>query len=228
MKKTLSLAVALASCSVAAAGVLSFPDYTKSTDGNETFASLFPGQTFSYDEGVVYFTVTMNFSNPTNPGVLDTSGSFGGWSHSAGDVFGQLWEQSNIGFNYYGNKDLGSPATAIPMDTDFTLVLEYDLGVSGSADPGTVKVWLDPALGTGSTPVADYDEPTNTWNAGVIDSNGFTFRRGNGSENVITFSNMALYDNGDSPFAVASVPEPSSSVLIGLSGLSLLSRRRRR
>ena len=62
------------------AAITSIGSYTKTTDGDETFSTVFNGgaQMFNYTSGTVYVVFDMTFTNPTNPGTLDTSESYGG------------------------------------------------------------------------------------------------------------------------------------------------------
>jgi len=197
--------------------------YVKNTDGDETFASAF-GSSFNFTSGNVYVVYDMTFNNPTNPGTLDTTSSYGGYSHSAGDLIGgQNWQQSTVGAIYYGNRNDIAGVT-ITAGTAITMVVKYELNAVG-LDGDTVKVWVDPTLGTGTEGAADDADPARLWNATTIGSNDMRFRRGNSSDNEITFSNVTIYSAGDSPFAV--VPEPSSTSLLGLGALALILRRRK-
>lgn len=220
---SLSVAALLAFATSAPAAVFLLGDHTKTTDGDETFSQVFNGgaQMFNYTEGSVFVVLEMTFSNPTNPGILDTTESFGGYSHSGGDNFGQNWQQSTVGVTYYGEHHDIAGVTITP-DVTITLVAEYELNGPG-VDGDTVKFWVNPALGTGTEPAPDLTDPTWIWNPAAISSDDMRFRRGNSSENQIDFANITIYDSGNSPFAI---PEPSTVLLGGFGFLALLRRRR--
>jgi hypothetical protein len=222
MNKTLILAALAVSASFSSAAVTNLGTYTKTTDGNETFGSVF-GQTFNYTTGNVYVTFQMTFSNATNPGDLDITSSFGGFAHAVADLFGQNWEQSTIGVTYYdGRNDIAS--TTITPGTPITMVAKYELNAAG-VDGDTIKYWVNPTLGTGTEGTPDDADPLRIWIPASVGSSDLQFRMGNSSENAIEFADVTIYADGDSPFAV--VPEPSSTALLGLGGLALILRRRK-
>ena len=228
MKLSRNIAAAITTLCLASslpAAVTSIGSYTKTTDGDETFSNVFNGgaQMFNYTSGSVYVVFDMTFTNPTNPGTLDTTESFGGYSHSGGDLFGQNWQQSTVGVTYYGGRNdvAGVPITP---GASIKMVAKYELNGVG-VDGDTIKFWVNPTLGTGTEGTPDDADPARIWNPTTVSSDDFRFRRGNGSENTIEFANITIYDGGDSPFAV--VPEPSGSILLGLGGLALILRRRR-
>ena len=208
----------------AGAAITNLGSYTKTADGEETFTDVFGGgtQLFNYTSGDIYVTFDMTFTNPTT-GTLDVTQSYGGYSHSSGDLFGQLWEQSSVGVAYYGERTNIAGVTISPGDP-ITMVVKYELNNVG-LDSDTIKFWVNPALGTGTEVAPDDADPTRTWGPTNISSDQMRFRRGNGSENQILFSDVTIYDNGDTPFAA--VPEPSSTILLSLAGLGLVARRRR-
>lgn len=220
----LTLLATLGCISSASAAILTLGSYTKTTDGDQNFSSVFNGGTtmFTHNSGNVYVVLTTTFSNPVTPGTLDTSASYGGYSHSSGDLFGQNWEQSTIGVTYYGGRNDVAGVPIIP-DTAITLVVKYELNGLG-VDGDTVKFWVNPALGTGTESTPNDADPGRIWNPAVISSDDMMFRRGNNSDNTIQFSNIRLYSDGDSPFAV--IPEPSAMLLGGIGLLGLLRRRR--
>lgn len=223
--KTTSLFIIFTAAStlLSQAAVLSLGSYTKAADGDETFTNVFGGgsQIFNYTSGNVYLTFDMTFTNPTNPGNLDASASYGGYSHSGGDLFGQNWEQSTIGVTYYGGRN-DIAGVSIPVGSLVTMVVKYELNGAG-VDGDTIKFWVNPALGTGTEGTPNDADPGRIWNAASISSDDMRFRRGNGSENEILFSNVKVFSGGDSPFAI---PEPSSAILCGLSCLALFRRKR--
>ncbi len=218
---TAALAILSLTASLPAATTL-LGTHVKNTDGDETFATVF-GSSFTFTSGNVYLVYDMTFDNATNPGTLDTTSSYGGYSHSAGDLIGQNWQQSTVGAIYYGTRNDIAGAT-ITSGTAIKIVVKYELNAVG-LDGDTIKVWVDPTLGTGTESAADDADPTRIWNPTTISSSDMRFRRGNSSDNEITFSNVTIYSDGDSPFAV--VPEPSSTSLLGLGALALILRRRK-
>lgn len=199
-------------------------NYTKTTDGDQTFSTVFNSgsQMFNFDSGNVYVTFQLTFSNPTNPGVLDTSQSYGGYSHSGSDLFGQNWQQSKVGVVYYGQRDDVAGQTITPGSA-ITMVVKYELNGLG-LDGDTVKFWVNPTLGSGTEPLPNDASPGWLWNPTTISSDNMMFRRGNSSENVLAFENIKVYSGGDSPFAV---PE-TSTLLLGLMSGGLLFVRKRR
>ncbi len=220
----LAALMGLASLEPLSAAVNLLGSHTKTTDGDETFSAVFGGgsQFFNYTSGNVYVVMNVTFTNPTNPGVLDTTSSYGGYSHSSGDLFGQNWEQSTVGVTYYGGwNDIAG--VAITPGTPITLVIKYELNGEG-LDGDTVKFWVNPALGTGTEGSPNLYDSGWIWTPAAITSDDLRFRRGNDSENHIEFSNVTIYDGGDSPFAL--IPEPSGALLGGLGLLSFLYRRR--
>jgi hypothetical protein len=229
MKANLSLPsifVALSLVSTASGAVLNLGDYLKTTDGDQTFSAIFNNgeQMFSYDSGDVYVVMDMTFTNPTNPGTLDTTGSYGGYSHSSGDILGQAWERSNLSVGYYGTRNIPELApVAIVPGTALTMVIKYELNGVG-VDGDTVKIWVNPTLGTGVEGAPSDSDPSRIWNPAVINSDDMRFRRGQDSENHILFSNVTIYDGGSSPFSA--VPEPSTALLGALGLFGTLRRRR--
>jgi hypothetical protein len=220
----LVLLATIGGLSSASSAILSLGSYTKTTDGDQTFSSVFNGGTtlFNHTSGNVYVVFTTTFSNPANPGTLDTTSSYGGYSHSGNDLFGQNWEQSTVGVTYYGGRNDVAGVSIIP-GTAITMVVKYELNGEG-VDGDTVKFWVNPTLGTGIEGTPSDANPSRIWNPASISSDDMMFRRGNGSDNVIQFTNVRVYSGGDSPFAV--VPEPSVLLLGGISLLGLLRRRR--
>jgi len=220
----LVLLATLGGLSSASAAILSLGSYTKTTDGDETFSSVFNGGTtlFNHTSGNIYVVFTSTFSNPVTPGTLDITSSYGGYSHSGGDLFGQNWEQSTVGVTYYGGRNDIAGVPIIP-GTSITMVIKYELNGEG-LDGDTVKFWVNPTLGTGTESAPNDADPSRIWNPASISSDNMRFRRGNSSDNVIEFADVRIYSNGDSPFAV--VPEPSVMLLGGIGLLGLLRRRR--
>lgn len=214
----------LGGISAASAAVTNLGSYTKTTDGDETFSSVFNGGAtlFNYTSGNVYVVLTTTFINPVTPGTLDTTSSYGGFAHSSGDLFGQNWQNSKVGVTYYGGRDDVAGVTIVP-GTAITMVIKYELNGAG-VDGDTVKFWVNPALATGTEVTPNDADPSRIWSPGAITSDDLRFRRGNSSDNNIQFANVTIYSGGDSPFNV--VPEPSA-MLLGSLGLLALARRRR-
>ncbi|MES2476228.1 MAG: PEP-CTERM sorting domain-containing protein [Verrucomicrobiota bacterium] len=220
-----ALVAALSLASPLSAAVTTLGSYTKTTDGSETFTNVFGGgsQMFNYTSGDIYVVMQTTFTNPSNPGTLDTTESYGGYSHSDGDVFGQLWQSDKIGVAFYGERNT-QPNVTIPVGTPLTLVIKYELNGAG-LDGDTVKFWVNPSLGTGVEGLPNDGDPSHIWGPAAITSDDMRFRRGNSSDNHIAFENVTIYDGGSSPFAA--VPEPSAAILGGVGVLALLRRRRR-
>jgi hypothetical protein len=169
----------------------------------------------AYDSGTVYVRVTLTFDNPIAEGI-DTTESYGGLAfNDNGNIFGQSWQNPNLSRDYYGTADLAGTPIALAEGTPYDTVYRFDL------DANTLAVWVNPILFTGVESAPDYYDPGHAWNAQLPD---LRFRKGNNSDNAITFSNIAVYDNGDSPFLI---PEPATSLLLA-GGLLLIARRRRR
>ena len=168
-----------------------------------------------YETGTVYVRVTLTFDNPNAEGI-DTSESYGGVAfNDNGNVFGQSWQNPNLSRDYYGTGDLAGTPIVIQEGVPYDTVYRFDL------DADTLAVWVNPVLGTGVEPAPDYYDPGHPWTVWLPD---IRFRKGNNSDNAIAFSNIGVYDTGDSPFLI---PEPASALLLA-GGLLLFARRRRR
>jgi hypothetical protein len=81
-------------------------------------------------------------------------------------------------------------------------------------------MYIDPNL---AATEASQFTPWAAWRSGNTGYQGVSFISDTDAVDL-NFSNIAVYTEGDSPFAV---PEPSALGLIGLAGLTLLLRRRR-
>ena len=213
--KSIKQTVATIACAIgfpalsAHGAILVLGDHTKSTNGDETFSQVFNSgnQLFNFTEGDVYVSFDLTFTNPANPGVLSTNQSFGGYSHSGGDNFGQNWQQTTIGVNYYGQRDDIAGQSITPGER-MTLVVKYELNGPG-LDGDTIKFWVNPVLGTGVEPTPDDAGPTRIWNPAAISSDDMRFRLGNApNTNVMTYENVTVYSGGDSPFAIPTVVYP--------------------
>lgn len=76
-------------------------------------------------------------------------------------------------------------------------------------------MWIDPNLGASE---ASQFTPWAAWRSGNAGYSGVSFISDTDAVDL-NFSNIALYTEGDTPFAP--VPEPSSLVLAGISVLGL-------
>ncbi|MEM7311953.1 MAG: hypothetical protein AAF497_02255 [Planctomycetota bacterium] len=199
-----------------------FPDSTvTSGDAEQSHAT-----TSAIDSGIVYLVATLEVSNPN--GSLDTSSAYAGLGVSGGNhVFGQQWQQSVWGGDEGGNyrvKDSGGNDIGIQLNNAVQVVIKWDLGAPGQMDGLLSGVYFNPNLGGTETSNA----VSGTWNSlnalwGVV--NSVNYRVGTTTDNDWTFSDVAVYSNGMSPFAAA-VPEPSSFVFFGSLCLAVIGRRR--
>jgi hypothetical protein len=209
-------ALALSSLLVAGpafAGVANVPDVTGQTPGYEVDRDL--GVTIS-GENEVYMLGTMTFDDVTN---LD--GAYNEANLGLGTDF-------NTGFgNGFGGNSIviasdGTEATAtstFESGVPTTLLIKYD------QTTGDTSLWVNPDLGTTEA----MNTPEATANVEAVNGAEFDsviFRGGDftGAPATTDFTDFSVYHDGDTPF----VPEPASLSLMGLGGLMLLPRRRRK
>jgi hypothetical protein len=122
-----------------------------------------------------------------------------------------------VGVNSGGTGSGSAGATSVT-----TFALNATARIVGFADgTGTVSAWINPSTGDLGTPDVTFT------NADVGDLTGFYFRQGGNWDNgaaAWTADNLIVATT----FAeVVSVPEPSTTALLGLAGLATLLRRRR-
>ncbi|MES2661238.1 MAG: hypothetical protein V4689_21645 [Verrucomicrobiota bacterium] len=175
---------------------------------------------FNYTSGDVYVVIQTTFTTPSNPGTLDTSESYDGYSHSNGDVFGQLWRADAIGVACYDERTTG---VTIPVGSPITRVIKYDPNGAG-VNEDTVKFWVNQTLGTGNEGTPNDADPGRIWGPASISSDDMRFRMENPSDSQIAFDNVTIYDGGSSPFDA--MPELSAALLGGVGLLGLMRRRR--
>jgi MYXO-CTERM domain-containing protein len=204
-----------------------------------------PAATIS-NQSALYLTATVSWgavSSIANLGV-QFYGNAGGGAPRAGVGFVSNEIRAIGGQNYAAtDPDGAGPATAGPGSgpavnpltiTTINLVMRIDQAklnaITPIADPwytntsqqdnASIFMWINPDFGINenlqSTGIA-------FWRSGQGTFRGVTIFTGN-TNSEITFSNLAVYTDGDSPFAP--IPEPSAALLGGLGLLALLRRRR--
>lgn len=167
--------------------------------------------------GALYFQVTMNITN--NAGETGGGGFFSGFqlfkNGAENLALGNNWNSLNWGgFRGPGDFNLnGNPAYALNTPASFVVKLEQ---VSNMA-----TIWFNANLSLTEN-AQSASSMTVLSGLGTADEfNALNLRAGNGTGSN-TFSDIVV--STDSPFAA--VPEPGSTLLLGLAGLGLIRRRR--
>lgn len=224
-------------------------DFTSANwSGSPAFAAS-PATAIS-GETSLYLTATVSWeavSSIANLGVQFYVNAGGGAPRAGvGFVSNQI---RAIGGQNYGaaDPDGAGPATAGPgsgpavnpsTTTTVNLVMRIDQpklnAIAPISDPwytnvleqdnASIFMWINPDF---SQSDELQDTPIAFWRSGQSPFRGVSVFTGN-TASQITFSNIAVYTAGDTPFSTASsvIPEPSTALLSAIGLLALLRRRR--
>ena len=173
------------------------------------------GVTISGDSSV-FMVGTMNFD------ILASASSFTEANLGFGGVF-------NAGFgNAFGQDKIviARNGTAAETTKSFSQGVPTLLVIKMNQTNGALTLWVNPNLGLSENLNAP-DATTVRAEVNGASFDGVVFRGGDfdATDNVVDYTNFAVYYGGSSPFAA--IPEPGSLVLGALGCIGLLLHRRR-
>ncbi len=219
---------------------------THDFDPNEGWSGTPPNNTGAADTTPIYLTATVSWTATAgNIGTFNVR--FNQLDDGAAARLGMGKSTNTVGsgfdfitLNATGDPDGEGPATVRPtiqpvdttVVTSVTLVMKVDHSKAGTnpggdwwfADAGLQDaavgfMWIDPNL---AATEASQFTPWAAWRSGNAGYSGVSFISDTDAVDL-NFSNIALYTEGDTPFAI---PEPRAALLGGLGLLALLRRRR--
>ncbi|WP_159434976.1 PEP-CTERM sorting domain-containing protein [Rubritalea squalenifaciens] len=166
-------------------------------------------------DSAVYVVATMTFDAPLTSSdsfnIIEFGSTAGDTGHAgAGQGFG------NTEFVISGAGKTLSGVTITPGVAHLVV-----LKVDQTTDLATL--WIDPNLSLAE--VGALQDATRTTGGYSDDISFVKARGGNSNNNTVDYTGISVYYGGDTPFAA--IPEPSSSLMLGLCGIGLVLKRRR-